>query len=105
MNQYLEEDNTRIKQDFYIIKLVVFIILTYDLLGIVIGFITKDFDSRYAGSLFWDIFFSYHMLKMKEWARKWTIARTIIGMIFGLIGYALYFVALNKSEKLRERKR
>lgn len=82
MNQYLEEDDRRIKQDFYTIKLVVFMILTYDLLSIVISFITKDFNSINGGSLFWDIFFSYHMLKMKEWARKWTIARTIIGMVF-----------------------
>ena len=72
-----------VKQHPSVIKATVFIILSLDIFGLLMGItgIVEEISRREIISFIWDIFFSYHLLKLKEWARKWTIARAIIAVI------------------------
>ncbi len=75
-----------IKQHPSVITAVIFIILSMDILGLIAGLFFMESDTTYSssmvGALFWDSFFCFHLAKMKEWARKWIIVRTILGFIF-----------------------
>ena len=70
-----------VKQHPSVIKTAAFLILISDISGIIVSILTSDFSFISPASLFFDLFFAYHLWKMKEWARKWTIARIILGMI------------------------
>ena len=63
------------------IKSAVVMIILKDILIIVAGIMSNE-NSGLVAILLWDIFFCYHMLQKKEWARKWTIGRSIFGIIF-----------------------
>ena len=71
-----------ILQHPFVIKTTAIIILSKDIIAVIFGFLIKDSSLISPGIILWDLFFVYHLLKMKNWARLWVIGRTILGMAY-----------------------